>query len=354
MVGGTALAVGISGEATFKTNTGNITCTGASLAGETLELAGEPLDATVTGLGFSGCKNTAGTCTSETASLPVTAGLAATSGGKGTVTIAGSETESIVVKMSCKFSGFPLTCTLTAAKAVLEFSGGGPAYMPVSEASYTGTGGLCPSSGTLTAKYQMESPNPAFLSQKTPHSNLCEEKAAIPCKNKYPQETALAGSSTTKAKFEFEYQKKPKTIECDSSFKGKTEKVEGTPLPISLESLTFANCTVGCTVTAENLPYSVSFETYNESHGFVTIRSSGAGHPGIGIDCGWTCEFEAEELRRRQFVGGATAMLYLWGTFSGGASAGKECSNVLEWGDYKSNATGYNFTAPTTIWAGRG
>jgi hypothetical protein len=145
--------------ATLTTSITNVTCTKSTVAGSTTNAEGHGEISTFT---FSGCTSSNGTaCTVKAVNLNYTATAKASGGGNGTLTIspkAGGGKPGASVEC-----GSLINCTFTVSSITLGVTGGNPATIVANNETLERTGGLCPSTATWHATYEVTAPKPLFL-----------------------------------------------------------------------------------------------------------------------------------------------------------------------------------------------
>jgi hypothetical protein len=125
-------------------------------------------------------------------------------------------------------------------------------------------------------------------------TTICKASEGSYCltANRYPSGTALQASAS-KVELGFNFFGIPGTMSCiESSLKGSTSAQAGEPLPVSLTTWSFGNCTTSwnsenrsCTASAQYLPYAGSLAWTEGAKGSLTVANGGSGRPALNIAC---------------------------------------------------------------------
>jgi hypothetical protein len=134
-----------------------------------------------------------------------------------------------------------------------------------------------------------------FLAPNASATVICGNSSS-PCLggDAYPTGTELNGSlSEGSASFVGE----KNTLKCGSSSIVAKTTAPGTPLAAQVTALSFSGCELGCTVSAQNLPYKAEIEYAASGDGVMALSSGGSGPPRLKNNCsGLSCTFGASKL----------------------------------------------------------
>jgi hypothetical protein len=145
--------------ATLTTSIGNVVCKKSTLAGVTTSAGGPgttPVSGEVTSLTFTECVFGSSTpCTVSVVNLPWK--LTAEKTGETTfnVIVSGSPGVTLVC-------GSFINCTFSQTSMTLSGTGGSPAIVKATAIGLNRSGGLCPSTASFDAEYEVTSPKPLF------------------------------------------------------------------------------------------------------------------------------------------------------------------------------------------------
>ena len=148
-------------EAVLTTNIDTVKCASSAVQMTTTSAGGTGvgLTASLTGLTFTSCKDSFGTsCTVKSVNLPYTSQFF--NGGASAelqITSASGAGASVVC-------GSLINCTFTTKDTVLAVEGAAtPPTVTATKASLNRSGGICPSTSTWTAKYNLTAPTPMMV-----------------------------------------------------------------------------------------------------------------------------------------------------------------------------------------------
>jgi hypothetical protein len=144
--------------ATLTTSIGNVVCKKSTVSGVTTngEGTGE-----ITGLTFTECSLGSTSCTVSAVNLKYSATAITGTGGNGTLTVTpGSGIGNPGASVVC---GSFINCTFSSSDISLGVTGGNPAIISANGVVLNRSGGICPSTSTWDAEYEVTSPKPLFL-----------------------------------------------------------------------------------------------------------------------------------------------------------------------------------------------
>ncbi len=163
----TAISAKLKGStvATLTTSTGTVRCAKSTVGGETTNTGttGEAVFGTITSLTFTECKLAFFfTCSIASVGLPATAEVAATGGGKGSMTVTEDGSGEPGATVECFGGG--LNCTFTTPDITLDVNGGNPAIVVASQEELVAEGTECPTEvSKWDAEYEVTAPKPLFV-----------------------------------------------------------------------------------------------------------------------------------------------------------------------------------------------
>lgn len=144
------------GTAAILSGAATIECKKATVVDKTREEKGDPLKGKITSLTFAGCD----TCEEfESFAIPWEASVERAEAGKGNGVLVVDKPE--LALFGC--TEFEVDCSARASEARLEVIGGEPAKVVAKEEKFRLPGGLCGTTGALTATFEVVQPNPLFV-----------------------------------------------------------------------------------------------------------------------------------------------------------------------------------------------
>jgi hypothetical protein len=277
----------------------------SSLEGKTTAEAGDPLALAMSGGSFENCSEG---CTVSMEHLPYAGSLTQTGGADGSLSFGDGGKGQPLLRISCA-NAWECTYSLPA----MSFKGGNPAQLTIPKTSLTRVGtsilDICPTGPTMEAAgsgaYSVNSPKPAYVKRVSPETTLCKtntEGSSCAKANRYPASTTLQANSPAVIFYSVI------EIECESSLEGKTTAEAGDPLALAMSGGSFENCSEGCTVSMEHLPYAGSLTQTGGADGSLSFGDGGKGQPLLRISCAnaWECTYS---LPAMSFKGGNPAQL---------------------------------------------
>ena len=321
---GTSLEAGLkSGQSwLLKAGFANITCTASSLKGQVTNSGSTgSVTGSVSTFTLSGC----GSATVDVLKIG-TFSVSSPSEGSGTLTLEGFEVTTSVSGTSCVYGG-PASFKLTK---------GSPATLK-STASLTKISGgfLCANPSALTAEYEVTTPKPLFVSQRSAAPILCKVEAG--CEAPYVKGTTFvaglkSGSAILYAGFA--------TISCEEeSIKGEVTNVggSGTNVAGTITSLSFGKC--GSSTVSVLKKGNFSLSSPSGGNGTLVLEGYEITVASSGTSCVYGGSISAS------FTGGTMAS-FTTDTHVAKVSGGFLCANPATWqGEY-------TVTAPQPLYVG--
>jgi hypothetical protein len=291
------------GSVIFVGEKNTLKCGSAALTAKTTA-AGTPIAAQVTALSFSSCELG---CTVSAQNLPYKAEIEYTANDDGVVTLSSGGSGPPRVKNIC----LGLSCTFGAAKITLDLEGGAPAAIKASSEPLVREAGeksICGDTAQWSSAYRVSEPMALFAATRevNPISLCAVDESPCPEGKTYPIGSQLQGG-LAEGTATFVGEKGP--LKCGAASIAAKTTAAGTPIAAQVTALSFSSCELGCTVSAQNLPYKAEIEYTANDDGVVTLSSGGSGPPRVKNIClGLSCTFGAAKITL-DLEGGAPAAI---------------------------------------------